>query len=181
MASSFPEAGSTYTYASRALHPIAWFFAGWAMILDYLLIPLISIIIVGVSGHKLIPAIPYVAWALITALVVTAINLVGIEMTALVTAAFNTILAVSVIRFVAMALAALLRGTGQGTWFPLRPFHNHATFSFRAVMSATPIAVLSFLGFDGISTLAEGSKNARRNIVRATVLVCLLAASIFIL
>jgi putrescine importer len=181
MASSFPEAGSTYTYASRALHPILGFFAGWAMILDYLLIPLISLIIVGVSGHKLIPEVPYVAWAVITALLVTAINLFGIEMTALATAVFNSILAVSVLWFVTVAVLALLRGTGRGALLSSQPFYNSSTFSFRAVMSATPIAVLSFLGFDGISTLAEDSKNARTNVARATVLVCLLAGFIFIL
>jgi amino acid transporter len=48
-------------------------------------------------------------------------------------------------------------------------------------MSATPIAVLSFLGFDGISTLAEDAKDPQKNVARATVLVCFVAGGVFIL
>lgn len=181
MAASFPEAGSTYTYASKALHPVLGFFAGWAMILDYLLIPLISLILVGLSAHKLVPQIPYAAWAILTALLVTVINLFGIEMTALATALFNGVLAISVVWFVAAAVAAILRGAGRGTLLSYAPFYQPSTFSMHAFMSATPIAVLSFLGFDAISTLAEDSTDARMNVPRATVLVCAIAGGIFIL
>jgi len=48
-------------------------------------------------------------------------------------------------------------------------------------MSATPIAVLSFLGFDGVSTLAEDAKEPQKNVALATVLVCFVAGAIFIL
>jgi putrescine importer len=34
MATAFPEAGSTYAYASKAIHPVAGYLAGWVMILD---------------------------------------------------------------------------------------------------------------------------------------------------
>src|SRR5215471_12670424 len=41
MSSVFPSAGSTYTYVQNAFSPHAGFLAGWAMILDYFLIPLV--------------------------------------------------------------------------------------------------------------------------------------------
>ena len=41
-------------------------------------------------------------------------------------------------------------------------------------MGGTSLAVLTYIGFDGISTLSEEAKNPRRNIMLATVLVCLL-------
>src|ERR1700760_692084 len=41
MSGAFPSAGSTYTYARRALNDSVGFLAGWAMILDYFLIPLL--------------------------------------------------------------------------------------------------------------------------------------------
>ncbi len=181
MAAAFPEAGSTYAYASRALHPVAGYLAGWVMILDYLLMPMLCVIVAAVTSNKLVPAVPYFVWVLFTAATITGINLCGIEMTSRATIIFNAVLAVSIVWFVAAAARALLGGTGEGTLVSLKPFCNASNFSLAAVMSATPIAVLSFLGFDGISTLAEDAKNPEKNVARATVLVCFVAGVVFIL
>ena len=171
MATAFPEAGSTYAYASRALHPVAGYLAGWVMILDYLLMPMLCVIVAAVTANKLVPAVTYSVWVVLTAVTITGLNLRGIEMTSRITMVFNAILAVSVIWFVTAAVLALVHGTGEGTLLSLKPFYNPATFSLDAVMSATAIAVLSFLGFDGISTLAEDAKDPQKNIARATLLV----------
>ena len=181
MASAFPEAGSTYSYASRAIHPVVGYFAGWVMILDYLLMPMLCVIIVGATSNKLAPSIPYSVWVIFTAAAITGINLAGIEMTSRATTIFNIILAVSVVWFVGAAVWALTHGIGRATLFSIEPFCSPQRFSLRAVMSATPVAVLSFLGFDGISTLAEDAKDPQKNISRATVLVCLIAGILFIL
>src|SRR6266849_2599952 len=181
MAAAFPEAGSTYAYASRALHPVAGYLAGWVMILDYLLMPMLCVIIAAVTCNKLMPAVPYLVWVLFTAAAITGINLCGIEMTSRATIAFNAVLAVSIVWFVAAAVRALVGGTGHGTLVSLKPFYDAPNFSLAAIMSATPIAVLSFLGFDGISTLAEDAKDPQKTVARATVLVCFVAGGIFIL
>jgi amino acid transporter len=181
MAAAFPEAGSSYAYASKALHPIAGYLAGWVMILDYILMPMLCVIIVGATSHKLLPAIPYSVWVVVTSVAITAINLRGIEMTSRATAIFNVVLAISVLWFLAAAVWALTHGVGRGTLFSLEPFYSPSTFSLQAVMAATPVAVLSFLGFDGISTLAEDARDPEKNIARATVLVCLIAGVLFIL
>jgi putrescine importer len=181
MAAAFPEAGSTYAYASRAIHPVAGYLAGWIMILDYLLMPMLCVIIAAVTSNKLVPAVPYTVWVLITAAAMTGINLAGIEMTSRATIVFNGILSISIVWFVAAAVRALLGGVGAGTLLSIKPFYDPSTFSLPAIMSATPIAVLSFLGFDGISTLAEDAKDPKKNVARATVLVCFVAGGLFIL
>ena len=181
MATAFPEAGSAYAYAARSVHPIAGYLAGWVMILDYLLMPMLCVIISSATCSKLIPAVPYSLWVLVTAGTITAINLGGIEMTSRATIVFNAVLSISIVWFLVAAALALLRGTGKGTLLSLDPFYNAPTFSLLAVMSATPVAVLSFLGFDGISTLAEDAKDPQKNVARATVLVRFVAGSIFIL
>jgi putrescine importer len=181
MAAAFPEAGSTYAYASRAIHPAAGYLAGWVMILDYLLMPMLCVIIASITCSKLLPTVPYAVWVLITAAMITGINLCGIEMTSRATIAFNAVLAVSIVWFIVASVRALTGGIGQGTLLSLKPFYNVPEFSLAAVMSATPIAVLSFLGFDGISTLAEDAKDPQKNVGRATILVCFLAGVIFIL
>jgi putrescine importer len=181
MAAAFPEAGSTYAYASKAIHPVVGYLAGWVMILDYILMPMLCVIIVGATSHKLLPAVPYSIWVIFTATAITALNLRGIEMTSLASTIFNVILGISIIWFLTAAIWALTHGVGRGTLISLEPFYSAQNFSIKAVMAATPVAVLSFLGFDGISTLAEDAKDPQKNISRATILVCFIAGFLFIL
>jgi amino acid transporter len=61
---------------------------------------------------------------------------------------------------------------GPGAW--TRPFYDPQTFSFSAVSAGASLAVLTYIGFDGISTLSEEVHNPRRNILLATVLVCII-------
>ncbi len=181
MAAAFPDAGSTYVYASKALHPHAGYFAGWVMILDYILIPMLSVIFVALTASKLVPQVPYTAWAVLAAAAITTINLRGIKVTARANTFLNAIMVGSLAWFVVMALRALLSGTGEGALLSFKPFYNPAEFSFPAIMGATSLAALSFLGFDGISTLSEDARNPQRDIWRATVLVCFIAGGLFIL
>jgi putrescine importer len=175
MATAFPEPGSTYTFASKALHPNVGFFAGWGMILDYILIPLLSIIYVALTGARLLPQVPYTAWVITTAVSITAINLRGIETTARANLVLNIIMIASLVWFAATAIAG-----GSGTLLSSRPFYNPEVFSGGSLMGAASIAVLSFLGFDGITTLAEDARNGSRDIARATVLVCFICGGLFI-
>ncbi len=181
LSAAYPEAGSTYAYASRVLHPTAGFFAGWSMVLDYILVPMLSVIFVSLTASKILPAVPFPLWAAATAGGITAINLQGIQVTARSNSVMNAIMGASLVWFVLVAIRALQGGTGEGALFSTRPFFNPETFSFQATMSATSLAVLSFIGFDGVSTLAEDSRNPRRDIGRATILVCFLAGGLFVL
>src|ERR1700736_5208165 len=61
----------------------------------------------------------------------------------------------------------------DGTAFFTRPFYDPQMWNTRAVLGGTSIAVLTYIGFDGISTLSEEAENPRRNILLATVLTCL--------
>ena len=181
LAATWPEAGSTYTYVTKALHPIVGFLAGWAMILDYLLIPMLSVIFVALTANKVWTGVPYSAWVVIAAVGITAINLGGIRMTARANSVMNAIMFVSLIWFIALAIKALTSGVGEATLFSTKPFFNPQTFSFSDITSATSLAVLSFIGFDGVTTLAEDAKNPRRDIGRATLLVCFIAGGLFVL
>lgn len=181
MAASFPEAGSTYSYAAKALHPNVGYFAGWGMILDYILIPLLSVIYVGLTANKLAPQVPYFAWAILATVCITVINLRGIKVTARANTFLNAIMVGSLIWFVVMAIRALVGGAGAGSLFSSKPFYDPDSFSLAAIMGATSLAALSFLGFDGISTLSEDAKDPQRDIWRATVLVCFIAGGLFVL
>jgi putrescine importer len=146
MAAAFPEAGSTYTYASKVLHPAVGFIAGWCMILDYILIPMLSVIFVGLTASKVLPQLPYSVWAFLATAGITAINLRGIEMTARANVVMNAIMGASLVWFIFQAVRTLLRGTGEGTLVSSKPFYDPEHFSYSLVMGATSLAVLSFIG-----------------------------------
>lgn len=46
----------------------------------------------------------------------------------------------------------------DGISFFTHPFYDPKTFSLRAIMGGTSLAVLTYIGFDGISTLSEEVK-----------------------
>ena len=62
MSEAFPVAGSVYAYAGRGLHPSAGFLAGWAILLDYLLVPTLCYVVGAVAVRSVIPSIPQSAW-----------------------------------------------------------------------------------------------------------------------
>lgn len=180
MASVYPAAGSAYTYSRRSLHPIVGFLVGWTMLLDYLLLPLMSVIYVSLTFARLLPIVPYGVWLVIFAVVMTAANIFGLKVTNKANFIMTAIMSAAVLWFCAAAIHALSGGEGSGVLLSTKPFYNPATFSIRSVMAGTSIAAFSYLGFDGISTLAEDCQNPRRDIGRATVLVCLISACLFI-
>lgn len=181
MSAAFPAAGSAYTYTRRSLHPILGFVTGWTMLLDYLLIPLMSVIYVSLTMARLVPQVPYGFWLVLSALTITGANLFGLRITNRANMGMSAIMAISVFWFVASAVRALSNGAREGELISMKPFYNPATFTLSGAMSATSIAAFSYLGFDGISTLAEDARNPQKDIGRATVLVCLISAMFFVL
>jgi len=179
MSRAFPLAGSVYTYAHRGLHEIAGFFSGWLILLDYLLIPALLYLISAVALRPIFPGVPSYAW--LTAFIAfnAAVNLVGIKFTARINR-YMLIVELGILAwFVVVGLVSLYGGAGAGK-ITLRPIYDPHAFSFATVASATSIAVLSFLGFDGISTLSEESKDGLNSVGRATVLALVLVGALFI-
>ena len=173
MAALYPAAGSAYTYVGRGLHPHLGFIAGWAMFLDYLLVPLLCTIYGALTVQRLVPGVPYVVWAFLFALAMTVVNLRGIKATATTNMALMLIMTSVVLVFIVLAVRFLLRTQGWSGLVSTEPFYNPTTFRWGAIATGTSLAALTYGGFDGVTTLAEEVKNPRRNILLATVFVCL--------
>ena len=172
MSGAFPSAGSTYTYVSEGLHPVVGFLAGWGMILDYMLIPLLSVVYAALTASRMVPAVPYAAWAVLFTLAITLINLRGMRMTKWVGNVMMVLMCVCAVLFVVLALRYL---AAHG--IPMRSaraVYNPVTFRLPPLMLGAAIASLSFIGFDAISTLAEDTLHPERDISVATVTVCLI-------
>ena len=174
MARVYPVAGSAYTYVGRELHPALGYLTGWSITMDYMLNPLICIIWCSKAAGNVVPEIPYVVWALGFAALFTFLNLRGVKTSARINEALAAGMAIVIVLFLVAAIRYLLRTAHPSPGFFSHPLYDPATFSPKAVLTGTSIAVLTYLGFDGISTLSEEAENPRRNILLATVLVCLI-------
>ena len=180
MSRAFPVAGSVYSYVGRGLHEAAGFLAGWLILLDYILVPALLYVFSTVALRPLFPAVPDLVWLLSFVGFNAAVNLVGIRLTARVNFCMLGLQIATLAIFVAAGLIALYRGQGAGS-LTLRPIYDPAVFSLATVVGATSIAVLSFLGFDAISTLAEESLGDRGSVARATIASLLVVGVLFML
>jgi putrescine importer len=173
MAALYPSAGSAYTYVGRGLNPHLGFLAGWAMLLDYIVIPLFCVIYGSLAGNRLIPEIPYAVWTLMFAGTMTYLNLRGIRSTARANQILLTFMCTVLLAFIVLAIRYLFNLSGWSGVFSTLPFYNPETFNLDSVRRATSFAALTYLGFDAVTTLAEDVQNPRRNVLLATVVVCL--------
>src|SRR5438270_3764867 len=173
MAALYPAAGSAYTYVGRGLNSHLGFLAGWSMFLDYLLQPLINTVWISVALHeRYIQKVPFFAWAAIIAIIITVLNLRGIRSSARANKILLFLMFVVVGFFIVLAVRFLLRAQGLAGMFSTRPFYDPSTFDSHRIWSATSFAALTYIGFDGVTTLAEDVENPKRNVLLATVLVC---------
>ena len=177
MAKAFPMAGSVYTYAGRGLAQPVGFVAGWAILLDYILVPALLYIVSGVAMHSFVPAVPVWAWVVAFVVLNTVINYFGIALTARVTKYMLVAELIVLAIFLAVGVWALASGRGH---FSFDAWFDPGTFSVGVVFAAVSIAVLSFLGFDAISTLAEENREDARKIGRSMVAALALAAVLFV-
>jgi putrescine importer len=173
MAALYPSAGSAYTYVGRGLNPHLGFLAGWAMFLDYLLQPLINTVWISTALHeRYLQKVPFFAWAAIIAIIITLLNLRGIRSSARANKVLLFLMFVVVGFFIVLAVRFLFRAQGLAGMFSTRPFYDPSTFDSHRIWTATSFAALTYIGFDGVTTLAEDVENPKRNVLLATVLVC---------
>lgn len=180
MSQAFPVAGSVYAYAAHSLGPFAGFFAGWAILLDYLLMPALFYVAGAIALHSALPAVPQWLWVTAQILFATLVNYFGIETTARANSVLFIIAIAILITFIAFAAFAAVHHT-NGAQFSAQPFFDGAHFTPGLIFSALSLAVLSFLGFDAISTLAEESRSGSQAIARATILSLCIAAALFVI
>src|ERR1700680_2833164 len=130
MGALYPVAGSAYTYVGRGLNPHLGFLAGWAMILDYLLQPLINTVWISTAMHeRYTPMVPYIVWAAIIAGIMTLLNLAGVKTSARSNKLLLAIMSVVVVLFIVLAVRFLFGGQGWRGLFSIQPFYDPRTFN----------------------------------------------------
>ncbi|MCO4319103.1 APC family permease [Phyllobacterium sp. 21LDTY02-6] len=178
MAKRYPVAGSVYSYVRFGINSYFGYLAGWAILLDYLLLPALLAVFAASAMTGLWPAFPAWIWVAIFVALATLINLGGISLTATMNKVFLGIqLAVLTIFAVVVGLD-LINGRIS---LSLSPFFNSEGFSWQIVFGAIPIAALSFIGFDAISTLNEEARGGGETVSKATMIVLVAVAFLFML
>ena len=174
MARAYPSAGSAFTYVAQEINPAVGYVTGWSMVMDYMLNPLICTIWCAQQAHDFAPGIPAWGWKIFFAGVFTLLNIQGIKTSARVNAAMAGAMSLVIVVVFVTAIRYILGAPhGADPVYFTRPFYDPSTFTWGTLFGCTSVAVLTYIGFDGISTLSEEAENPRRNIMLATVLTCL--------
>ena len=172
MASVYPSTGSVYTYVSRGLNPHVGFIVGWAMFLEYLFQPIQNALYAALTIQRMAPRIPFALLAAISVGVITLMTVQGIKFTARTNEVLLGFMVLVTAVFLVEAFRFIVLHQKFAGLFAMQPIYNPATFNLRALAAGTSLAALVFIGFDGVSILAEEVKNPKRNVLLASVLVC---------
>ncbi|WP_419711834.1 APC family permease [Pseudomonas sp. NFX224] len=178
MASAFPVAGSAYSYVRKAISPKLGFIAGWAVLLDYLFLPMAIWLIGAAYLNSAFPAVPQWVWVLAFIGITSAINIVGLKLANGINALLMLVQFLVLIAFVALCVHYLGGDASTPLW-SIKPFFN-GDMQMPLIMSGAAIACYSFLGFDAVSTLTEETRDPRRTIPRAIMLITLIGGLIFV-
>jgi putrescine importer len=172
MANIYPSAGSVYTYISRGLNPHLGFVVGWAMFLEYLFQPIQNALYAALAIQRMLPRVPFALLAAAAVGLITVMTAQGIKFTARTNEILLGFMVLVTAVFIVQAFRYVVLHERWSGLISMQPIYNPATFNLRALAAGTSLAALVFIGFDGVSLLAEEVKNPRRNVLLASVLVC---------
>jgi len=172
MAYIYPSSGSVYTYISRGLNPHFGFVVGWAMFLEYLFQPVQNALYSVLAIQRMAPRIPFAVLAALAVGFITIMTVQGIKFTARTNEILLAFMVLVTTVFIVQAFRYVIIHEHFAGLFSFKPIYNPATFNLRGLAAATSLAGLVFIGFDGVSILAEEVKNPKRNVLLASVLVC---------
>lgn len=175
----FPQAGSAYTYAQKAISPHVGFMVGWSSLLDYLFLPMINVLLAKIYLSAMFPDVPSWIWVVGFVTILTAINLKSVNLVANFNTLFVLVQICIMVVFIILVVQGLHKGEGTGTVWSLQPFISQNAHLVPIITGAT-IVCFSFLGFDAVTTLSEETPDAARTIPKAIFLTALYGGIIFI-
>ena len=179
MSKRFPIAGSVYSYVQRGINPHVGFVAGWLILLDYVFVPSLLLVMVANWGVALVPGSPWYLWVVVFVVFNTFVNIRGIQMTKGVDWVIFAVEILAVIAFIAIGTSFVLGGGGAGE-FTMDPIYQPGKVDAHFIATAVSIACLSFLGFDGMSTLAEETVQPEKTIGKGILIALCIMVVVFV-
>lgn len=179
MSKIIPSAGSAYAYTQKSINPYVGFMVGWAILMDYLFIPMVNYLLFGIFFSAAFPAIPPYVWILSMMLLVTYINMKGVKLASKANALITIFSLLFILLFIGFSIKEVIGGAGAGTLFTFEPFYNsEEPFSF--IVAGAALLCFSFLGFDSATTFAEETVKPAKTIPRAVFSITLAGGAVFI-
>jgi putrescine importer len=172
MATVYPSAGSVYTYVSRGFNPLFGFVVGWAMFLEYLFQPLQNSLYAALTIQRFLPHIPFALLSAVAVGFMTLLCWFGIRTTARANQILLAFMSIVMVAFLGEAIWYIVAHHHVQGLISIQPVYDPRTFSVRAIALGTALAATTYIGFDGVSILAEEVENPKRNVLLASVLVC---------
>ena len=149
---------------------------GWALMLDYIFLPMINYLLIGLYMQDYFPSTPQALWIILAVALVTGLNILGIKLLAGMNLVFVAAQFVFVAVFAVMAIGDI---TGIEVASFTAPFFDSGT-DLGLVFAGAAVLALSFLGFDAVSTLSEETEDPRRKIPLAIMLCALIGGRVYI-
>ncbi|RBW67869.1 APC family permease [Bacillus taeanensis] len=179
MVKAYPISGSAYTYTKKALNPKMGFLVGWALLLDYIVSPIIACLTFGLFLNAQFPSIPVYVWIIVLNLVLAFVNIIGIKSAARVSG-FSVIFQILfIILFCVFVAKDIIVGGDGMALFSMQPFFGN-DFSVSTIFSGAALICFCFLGFDAVTTMAEETVNPRKTIPKAIFMIVSIAAVLYI-
>jgi amino acid transporter len=177
MSAAFPVAGSTYAYTQRTFGAPIGFLAGWSLLLDYLFLPMLNYLVIGIYMEAAIPSVPAWVWILVSIALVTVLNVIGIVSVARANFLLLALQIVFILVFVVMAFMTI---TKAGNVNLMAPFTGDGSVGGASpIFAGAAILCLSFLGFDAVSTMSEEAKDPTRSVPKAIMIATVVCGLIF--
>ncbi len=177
MSQKYPMAGSVYVYVQKGINPAFGFLTGWSILLDYILLPATVVIIGSSFANAMFPGVPVWIWSVAFILFSTVTNIIGVDIMSKCSWILFVLQIAVILAFVVCTLRLMINGTLH---FNTISFYNPEQFDLSGILRATGIVILSYLGFDAISTLAEETINPEKAVGRAIIFAILIIGVIFI-
>lgn len=179
MVKAYPIAGSAYTYVQKSVNPWMGFFTGWVMLIDYLLLPMICYLLLGIYMNEFVPAVPVAVWVIIAAALGALFNIVGVKAAGRINLIVIGAQALFCLGLMGLIIAYVVQASGTGGLFVPEALFNPSTFDGTSILWAASILAVSFLGFDAVSTMAEETIEPQKTVPRAILIVCIGAGVAF--
>ena len=179
MAAAYPVAGSAYTYTQKSFGAPIGFLAGWSLLLDYLFLPMLNYLVIGIYLNAAIPAIPPWVIVVVTIAIVTVLNIVGIVSVAGPTSSSSRCRRSSSCVFIVLACVTM---SGSGTVDLMAPLSGDGTadgFSPIIAGAAHPVPVLPRIR-RGVNAFRRRPRIPTRTVPRAIMIATVASGIIFV-
>lgn len=183
----YPSSGSAYTYTQKSINPSIGFMVGWSSWLDYLLSPMVNIILAVLYLEALFPMVNHWVWVIGLTGLMTVVNIFGSKTVAyfnswIVAVQLLVIAVFTYLIYSKLQMAQYAANTNPEDIYELwslKPFWSEMT-SVGALITGATILCFSFTGFDSISSLAEETKDVKNTLPKAMILTTLIAGVVFV-